>query len=85
MFKGLMRWLNRGEIYLQNAKAQLTETGKVTIPRDALREADLFENDLVYVVEIVTTAELGVDGGFEINSYPKIDLVPINNVVKIRG
>jgi hypothetical protein len=50
-----------------------------------LREADLFENDSVYVVEIVTTAELGVDGGFEINSYPKIDLQPINNVVPINA
>jgi hypothetical protein len=49
------------------------------VPKDVIRNSEIFDSGYIYELE------LGVDGFMEITAHKKIDLVPINNVIQIRG
>jgi hypothetical protein len=78
MFKGLMRWLMKDSEYLENLYAKLHLAGSVRVPKDVIRNSEIFDSGYIYELE------LGVDGFIEITAHKKIDLVPINNVVPIK-
>lgn len=78
MFNGLMRWLMNDSEYLEGLHARLHLAGRVRVPKDIIRNSEIFDSGYVYELELI-------DGFMEITAHKKIDLVPINNVVKIRG
>jgi hypothetical protein len=79
MFKGLMRWLMKDSEYLENLHARLHLAGNVRVPKDAIRNSEIFDSGYIYELE------LGVDGFMEITAHKKMDLVPINNVIPIKN
>jgi hypothetical protein len=65
--------------YLENLHARLHLAGSLRVPKDVIRNSEIFDSGYIYELE------LGVDGFMQITAHKKMDLVPINNVVKIHG
>jgi hypothetical protein len=79
MLNRLKEWLMKDSEYYENLNAKLHLAGNVRVPKDVIRNSEIFDSGYIYELE------LGVDGFMEITAHKKIDLVPINNVIQIRG
>jgi hypothetical protein len=63
--------------YYSDLNARLHLAGSVRVPKDVIRNSEIFDSGYIYELELI--------GGFmEITAHKKIDLKPINNVVPIK-
>jgi hypothetical protein len=89
MLTGLMRWLMKDSEYLEGLHARLHLAGKINVPKDIIRNSEIFDSGYIYELNseifdsgYIYELEL-IDGFMEITAHKKIDLVPISNVVNI--
>jgi hypothetical protein len=65
--------------YYSDLNARLHLAGNVRVPKDVIRNSEIFDSGYIYELE------LGVDGFMEITAHKKMDLKPINNVIPIKN
>jgi hypothetical protein len=64
--------------YYENLHARLHLAGNLKVPKDVIRNSEIFDSGYIYELE------LGVDGFMEITAHKKMDMMPYN-VIQIRG
>ena len=69
MVNRIMSWLRGDKNYLKNLKAKLLLSGSVSVPRDLIRESEIYGEGFVYVLEIKP------DGFIDISAHKKLHKV----------
>jgi hypothetical protein len=79
MLNRIKEWLVKDREYYSDLNARLHLAGNVRVPKDVIRNSEIFDSGYIYELE------LGVDGFMEITAHKKMDLLPINNVIQIKN